>query len=132
MAAETEKECLEKFQTEVGELLIRNSNILDIMTKIQISCAKLCRSTVKSATGCGCTHISAAKAEADAQLFLPASRKTGIGGALCGECRDIVESEIGETLFYIASLCNALGLSLEKIAERETKNMNVLGKYNLR
>ncbi len=128
MTPGSENDCLNEFQNEVGKLLIRNCNVLDIMTKIQISCAKLCRSAVKSATGCGCTHITGEKNEPD---FL-SKGSTGIDGRLCDDCKDIVEGEIGETLFYVASLCNALGLSLEEIAEKETKNMNVLGKCSLR
>ena len=48
----------DEFQKKVSSLIVRNSNILDILTKCQISCGKLCRSVVKSATGCGCVDIS--------------------------------------------------------------------------
>lgn len=132
MTSESGNDCLDRFQSEVGKLLIRNSNILDIMTKIQISCAKLCRSAVKSATGCGCTCIIGGKNETEEQDYFLSKGSTGVDGKLCDECKDIIEGELGETLFYIASLCNAFDLSMKEIAEKEAKNMNVLGKYSLR
>ena len=57
---------------------------------------------------------------------------SGTEGNLCPECRDIIENEIGEMLFYIAGLCNALGLSIKDIMKKEIKNVEVLGKYSLR
>lgn len=121
------------FQEEASALLIRNSNILDILTKIQTSCAKMCRSTVKAATGCGCTEVSARKITlSERDFFTGMSKDSGVKGKLCDDCRSIVQGEIGETLFYIASLCNALNLSMEEIVENERTNLKVLGKYNLR
>ena len=123
----------EDFQNKVSRLIIRNQNILDILTKCQNSCGKICRSTVKTATGCGCLKITGEK-------ILPVftdedfTQKTNSGteGNLCPECKSIIENEIGEMLFYIAGLCNALGLSMKEIMKKEIKNVEVLGKYSLR
>lgn len=122
------------FQQRVSALIIRNQNVLDILTKCQGACGKICRSTVKTATGCGCLKISA---DRKLPVFsegetLSAQEKSGVAGVLCSECKSTVENEIGEMLFYIAGLCNALGLSMKDIMKKEIKNIEVLGKYSLR
>ena len=118
----------EDFQKRVSRLIIRNQNIIDILTKCQGACSKICRSSVKTATGCGCLKINVEK-----KLSSESSEEmTGISGALCPECKDIIEKEIGEMLFYIAGLCNAMGLSMRDIMKKEIKNIEVLGKYSLR
>lgn len=118
----------EDFQNKVSHLIIRNQNILDILTKCQNSCNKICRSTVKTSTGCGCLKIAGEKSFS----VLSDKANTGIKGTLCPECQSIIENEIGEMLFYIAGLCNALGLSMKDIMKKEIKNVEVLGKYSLR
>jgi len=124
----------EDFQKKVSALIIRNRNILDILTKCQNSCSKICRSTVKTATGCGCLKINAEKKApvfSDGEI-LSVNGGSDIYGSLCHECKDIIENEIGEMLFYTAALCNALGLSLGEIMKKEIKNVEMLGKYSLR
>lgn len=116
------------FQEKVSTLIIRNQNVLDILTKCQNSCGKICRSTVKTATGCGCLKITGEKSFA----VFSGNKSTGAEGKLCPECKDTIENEIGEMLFYIAGLCNALGLSMKEIMKKEIKNVEVLGKYSLR
>lgn len=118
----------ESFQNEVSGLIVRNRNILDILTKCQNSCGKICRSTVKTATGCGCLKITGEKSF---PVFTD-NGDSGTEGKLCSECKDIIENEIGEMLFYIAGLCNALGLSMKDIMKKEIRNVEVLGKYSLR
>ena len=118
----------EDFQKKVSHLIIRNQNVLDILTKCQGACNKICRSSVKTATGCGCLKINAEKNLPK----IPSEEMTGISGTLCTECKEIIENEIGEMLFYIAGLCNALGLSMRDIMKKEIKNIEVLGKYSLR
>ena len=122
---------IESFQKDVGNLIARNRNLLDILTKCQISCGKFCRSTVKSATGCGCIKITGEKSSL---CFSHESRKkseASVEGKLCPDCKNIIENEIGESMFYIASLCNALGISLNTILENEIKQVKALGKYSL-
>ena len=128
----SEKES-EDFQKKVSHLIVRNQNILDILTKCQNSCGKICRSTIKTATGCGCLKIVGEKSLSvfsDGDFAEKAN--SGTEGNLCPECRSIIENEIGEMLFYIAGLCNALGLSIKDIMKKEIKNVEVLGKYSLR
>lgn len=123
----------EDFQKKVSHLIVRNQNILDILTKCQVSCSKICRSTVKTATGCGCLKISGEKGMSlfsDGDFY--DKTKSGAEGYLCPECKSIIENEIGEMLFYIAGLCNALNLSMKDIMKKEIKNVDALGKYSLR
>lgn len=116
------------FQKKVSHLIIRNQNVVDILTKCQSACSKICRSSVKTATGCGCLRIDVQKGLSP----ISSEELTGISGELCPECKDIIEKEIGELFFYIAGLCNALGLSMRDIMKKEIKNIEVLGKYSLR
>lgn len=116
------------FQEKISALIIRNQNVLDILTKCQNSCGKICRSTVKTATGCGCLKIVGEKSFP----VFPDKQYSGTKGTLCPDCKSIIEDEIGEMLFYIAGLCNALGLSMKEIMKKEIKNVEVLGKYSLR
>lgn len=122
------------FQQKVSALIIRNQNVLDILTKCQGACGKICRSTVKTATGCGCLTISAQKKLPvfSEENDFPAKEMSGTTGTLCPDCKSSIENEIGEMLFYIAGLCNALGLSMRDIMKKEIKNVEVLGKYSLR
>lgn len=118
---------MDEFQDEVGKLLVRNRNILDILTKIQSSCARISRSAIKSATGCGCIEIEGKK-----NFQNLSSMGGGIDGNLCEDCRSIIETEIGEMLFYMASLCNVFKISVNDITENEIKRIKALGKYSLR
>ena len=116
------------FQKNVSGLIIRNQNLLDILTKCQSSCSKICRSSVKTATGCGCLKINVEKKLPQ----ISSDEMSGVSGTLCPDCKDIIENEIGDMLFYIAGLCNALGLSMRDIMKKEIKSISVLGKYSLR
>ena len=55
-----------------------------------------------------------------------------IEGRICSNCRDVIETEIGNNIFYLTSLCNCLDLNLYDIILKEESKINVLGKYNLR
>ena len=122
------------FQKNVSALIMRNQNILDILTKCQTACSRICRSTIKTATGCGCLKI---KADKPLSVFplddnIDKEQATGTEGSLCAECQSSIENEIGEMLFYIGALCNVLGLNMANIMKKEIKNIEVLGKYSLR
>ena len=124
----------ENFQSKVSLLIARNNNILDILTKFQDSSAKTCRSVIKSATGCGCITINAEKSVFDIDSIKTKTPKelSGINGEFCAYCREQIENEIGETLFYLAGLCNALEFSMKDIMKKELSNVEMLGKYSLR
>lgn len=126
------------FQNSVNESLVRHKSLIDVMTKLQESEARINRAVAKSITRCGCIKLNAKKQEIpnkdsdieieDLNEFL----QTHVKGNLCNSCRDVIESEIGTNIFYLTSLCNTLGLSLYDILLKEYDKINTLGKYNLR
>lgn len=125
----------DEFQYTVLELLVRNKSILDSLTKYQDSNARVNRAIVKAVTQCGCIKINA-----DKQIFpedgnfdeIRDSMSTHLEGALCDNCRDTIEKEMGRNLFYLASLCNILDLNMYDILIKELDRIKMLGKYNLR
>lgn len=122
------KTLTQDFQDTVDKLHIWNKSILDIMSKLQSAGAKINRSTVKSVTSCGCIEINGTKSIVS---FEKQEGGSQIRGVLCEDCRANVEREIGEGLYYIISLCNALNLNVDKIIQRELERVKTLGKYNL-
>ncbi|SHJ36515.1 hypothetical protein SAMN02745975_01922 [Geosporobacter subterraneus DSM 17957] len=123
-----------KFQDSVSKVLVRHKSILDVVTKYQESCAKVNRAVVKSATSCGCIKISAERQNIpdDASYEeLSGYMSSHIDGAPCDVCRDKIEKEMGNHLFYLAALCNTLDLQLDDILKSQLKNIDTLGKYSL-
>ena len=55
---------LDEFQYTSNDFLIRNRSILDSMTKMNDSCARISRTLVKAATHCGCISIRGEKQQA--------------------------------------------------------------------
>ncbi|NLT97425.1 MAG: DUF1573 domain-containing protein [Christensenellaceae bacterium] len=126
---------LEDFQGVVGEMLIRNRSILDVLSKIQVSGGRVNRAVVKSVTHCGCISIDGKK-----QAFpngasindLSGLVSTQVKGELCPDCRQTIEKEIGGALFYLAALCNTLDISLYDVILKEKETLATLGNYSLR
>jgi len=126
---------LEDFQGVVGEMLIRNRSILDVVSKIQVSGGRVNRAVVKSVTHCGCISIDGKK-----QAFpngasindLSGLISTQVKGELCPDCRQTIEKEIGGALFYLAALCNTLDISLYDVILKEKEALATLGNYSLR
>ena len=127
---------MDDFIDTANALLIRNRSILDTISKFQITAAKVSRAVVKCATHCGCIEIDAKKQDysnEDASLEdLRESMDTHIQGELCPRCREIIARELGEHLFYLASICNSLDLDYTEIIEKENQRMSTLGVFNLR
>jgi hypothetical protein len=126
---------ISQFQYTVGELLVRNKSILDLITKFQDSNGRVNREIVKAVTQCGCVKINAKKqvypdgVDFDEILKL---METHLEGTLCENCRDLIEKDIGRNMFYLASICNTLDLNLYDIIIKELDRIKMLGKYNLR
>lgn len=126
---------VDQFQYTVGELLVRNKSILDLITKFQDSNGRVNREIVKAVTQCGCVKINAQKqiypdgADFDEIRTL---METHLEGSLCENCRDLIEKDIGRNMFYLASICNTLDLNLYDIILKELDRIKMLGKYNLR
>ena len=126
---------LEDFQGVVGEMLIRNRSILDVVSKIQVSGGRVNRAVVKSVTHCGCISIDGKKQTFpdDASINdLSGLVSTQVKGELCPDCRQTIEKEIGGALFYLAALCNTLDISLYDVILKEKETLATLGNYSLR
>ncbi|MCX7773678.1 MAG: DUF1573 domain-containing protein [Clostridia bacterium] len=126
---------LDSFQYAVSEFLVRNKSILDEMTKLEDSNARVNRTLSKAVTQCGCIKINAAKQDyPDSMEFetIKGSMNSHIEGKLCPNCRDLLEKDIGRHLFYLTSLCNTMDLNLYDIIIKELERLQLLGKYSLR
>ncbi len=122
------------FQDSVGELLIRHKSILDVLTKYQESQSRVNRAVVKAVTSCGCIEINSKKQNYDEEVAyqdLKNYMNTHLKGNLCSNCRDVIEKELGNNLFYIAALCNVLDVNMYDVLLKEYEKMHTLGIYNL-
>ncbi|MDD2421582.1 MAG: DUF1573 domain-containing protein [Heliobacteriaceae bacterium] len=122
-----------QFQDTVAEFLIRHQSILDIVSKSQESNARVNRAVVKAVTGCGCVRIKAEKKDLppDASLAdLKYLLDSHLHGELCPNCREIIEGEIGKSLFYLTALCHSLDLELDEILKREYEKISTLRIFN--
>jgi predicted house-cleaning noncanonical NTP pyrophosphatase (MazG superfamily) len=127
-------QCCVVFQEAVNEYLVRHRSVLDILSKLQESVARTNRSVAKAVTSCGCISIDATRqtiTSAPSYADLKEQMASHLNGELCEQCRDVLESELGYTLFYIAALCNLFDLSLEEVMQAEKKRISALGVYNL-
>ena len=125
----------EDYQSLIGDQLLRHRSILDILTKYQEATSRVNRAVIKAVTGCGCIEIHARKQELTGDVSLDNLKdymSSHLSGQLCDHCRDIIEKEIGNQLFFIAGLANTLDISLYDIILQEEKKMSALGKYQLR
>jgi len=121
----------DEFQFLVGELLVSNKSILDILTKFQKTNANINRSVVKAVTSCGCIKVNATK-QTPQYLGDHETTSTHCEGEICENCRHEIEKNIGENLFYLASLCNLLNISIYDAILNEMRRLESLGKYCLR
>lgn len=122
------------FQEKVKELLIRHRSILDVLSKFQESNARVNRALAKSVTWCGCLKIAASRQPIPPDADLEKMRdhtQTHLQGELCESCRQILEQELGNNLFYFVSVCNLLDLDINDIIKKEYDKVLTLGKFNL-
>ncbi len=122
------------FQDTVSEYLLRNRSVLDVMTKLQDATTRVNRAIAKSVTYCGCISIEASKQEIpeDASIDeLAGYVKSHIVGELCSNCRDIVETELGNALFYLTAVSCLLGLDVGRALKKENDRISTLGLYSL-
>ena len=123
------------FQNSVNDSLLRHKSILDVLTKFSESNARVNRAIAKSVTNCGCIEVNAKKQKISEDNIinnLHDSLDDHLNGTLCESCREVIESEIGNNLFYLTSLCNLLNLNLYDILLRESDKINTLGKFTFR
>lgn len=125
----------DNFQDSVNQSLLRHRSILDIITKYSESNSRVNRAIAKSVTSCGCIKIDASKqniSNDDSIDNLCNSLNNHLNGQLCDNCREVIEREMGNNLFYLTSLCNALDISLYDILIKENDKINTLGKFTFR
>ncbi|MBX6377049.1 MAG: DUF1573 domain-containing protein [Clostridia bacterium] len=123
----------DEFQDAVRESLVRNKSILDIVARYQEASARTGRAVFKAATTCGCVRIVAEKPQISPDLSLQELRdrlSSHIEGRICDTCTETLEEEIGQHLFYLAALCNALDLNIYDILIKEHKKLMALGIFH--
>lgn len=108
------------YQNKVSDCSKKYNNLLDILTKYNESTAKINTSVVNSINKCGCIKLQNIK-----------NNKYSSNNKVCESCREIIENEIGNNLFYLTSLCNIIGINLYDTIIQEYKRLNILGEYNL-
>ena len=95
----------DSFQNDVSESLLRHKSILDILTKYTESSCRINRAVAKAVTNCGCIEINAKKQclpnDDNSLEDLSNCLKTHLDGCLCDNCREVIEREIGNNLFYL-------------------------------
>ncbi|MCH5186944.1 MAG: DUF1573 domain-containing protein [Oscillospiraceae bacterium] len=120
-----ESELITEYQTRAEQVLSRNKSLLDILTKLQCANGRVARSVIKAVTTCGCIEVDGCKN--------PPDKPSGqLRGQLCDDCHTTVRTEIGEALFYTASLCSALGIGLEEVIVSDLSRSDMMGSYSLR
>ncbi len=122
------------FQKVVDKFLVRHRSILDVISKSQESCARINRAIAKAVTNCGCLKVKAQKQKVPAQAKLAEAKrymKSHLEGELCESCSEIIKTEVGTTLFYLAATCSLLGLDLKEIIEQEQERISTLGIFSL-
>ena len=122
------------FQKAVSRCLVRHKSILDCTSKLDEASARVNRAIAKAVTTCGCLKISASRQTFPSDASFSELRNftaSHLEGTLCPECRDVLESEIGRTLFYVAGLCDLLDLDIEEVMEKEREKLSTLGIFNL-
>ena len=126
----------DSFQNDISESLLRHKSILDVLTKYTESSARVNRVVAKAVTNCGCIKINASKQclpkDDNSLESLSNCLKTHIDGCLCDNCREVIEREIGNNLFYLTSLCNLLDINLYDVLLKENDKITTLGKFTFR
>jgi hypothetical protein len=128
-----EADCTE-FQKTVSEYLVQNRSILDVMTKLQDAATRVNRALAKTVTSCGCLSVEASKQELPEDVtfsHVAEYVKSHLHGKLCPNCADVIETELGNAMFYLAAMCCLLDLDLKNVLERENDRINTLGVYSL-
>ncbi|MDF2840708.1 MAG: hypothetical protein K0Q99_1480 [Clostridia bacterium] len=123
-----------QFQESVDELLLRHKSILDVLTKFQESQTRVNRAVVKAVTTCGCIEINSKKQNYSNEISIQELKDfmdTHLKGNICSNCRDVIEKEIGNNLFYMAALCNLVDVSMYDVLLKEYEKIKSLGIYNM-
>ena len=91
------KDCIfDNFQNSVDESLLRHRSVLDIITKLQESGARVNRAVAKSVTNCGCIKVEEKNMYTppnidDLDLDTLRASHTPVKGTLCENCREVLK-----------------------------------------
>ncbi len=119
---------LEHLQRSIQKYYRRNKGILDTMSKLQISVAKTERNIIRAATQCGCVEIFTKKQPPD----FNGEAESMLKGSLCADCQEKTEQNMGDALFYLVCLAVLTGTSMENLLENQIRQLDWLGKFNLK
>lgn len=122
------------FQDSISKVLVRHKSVLDIMTKMDDYNSRINRAMVKAVTSCGCISIDAKKQDFTGESYkdLPNSLDSHLKGEMCDQCKEVIDLEMGNYLFYLTALCDTIGLSLNDVIQHEYDRNKTLGLFNLR
>jgi len=123
-----------QFQDQVDDVLIRHKSILDILSKLQESSAKINRAVAKSVTDCGCIQVYSKKQSIPEDLSyseLKNYMSNHTEGYLCDVCKEKIGEEISTTIFYITALCNSFNINIDDMLDNYTSQIKTLGEYGL-
>ena len=96
--------------------------------------ARVNRALVKAITSCGCVQVQAGRQEIPSDITyweMKEHMETHVSGEMCEHCLEVLEQEIGRHMFYMAALCNVVGLRLDHVIQDELKRITTLGVFNL-
>ena len=122
------------FQDYVSNAQFRNKSILDIVTKLSEQTAMLDRAVFKSVTHCGCIKINAEKQVICNDKTIEENKcilKSHVQGDLCPKCKEKIEEEMGDLIFYLVSLCDTLDIKLSDVISQKLDYLKTLGIYSL-
>ncbi len=105
-----------------------------MLSKLQEASSRTNRAVTKAVTSCGCIQIIAEKQNIPLEIPLEKLNEyveSHLKEQLCSDCREVIESELGRSLFYTAALCNLLDIDLYDVLVKEHKKLCTLGKFNL-
>jgi hypothetical protein len=124
----------DEFQSLVASHLVQSKSILDASAKLAESNGRVQRAIARSVTQCGCIQVEASRQripEVESLEELSRRLDSHVRGQLCEDCREQVETEIGNLLVYAAAVCELLGISLYDCVLREEKRVQTLGMFHL-
>lgn len=124
----------DEFQAAVSTHLVQNKSILDAITKLTESSMRVQRAVTRAATQCGCIRIDATRQrvpEVSSLEELGRLLDSHVRGELCTDCRELVETEVGNSLCYVAAVCDLMGVSMYDSLIGVDKRIRTLGMFHL-
>ena len=124
----------DQFQADVESHLIRHKSVLDTMTKLTEANARVGRALAKAVAECGCIKVVASRQTFPEDIPLEQLSQhadSHLRGQLCDSCREALEEEIGQTLFYLTGVASNVGISVYDCLLKEHQKITTLGSFNL-